>query len=338
MGSLDNSIPPFPDDLPIVPIARISYSKLKNLDKDEAIKVLKASQSDGFFYLGLTDDSAGQALLNDTEDILAISKRALNIPLDKKMECVAERGKEMFGYKPAGAVKQTDKDARPDTTEFFNVSKDHLLGNSEARKYPAEITDRWTDLGKYAENCHSLGLMILRILAQQLDLPSDEFAKRNKISSLSGDHIRMTKMPGCDAADGNRIGLASHTDFGSITVLFNWVGGLQIQSHDPAKQGEWAFVRPIPGHAIINLGDAMVKFSNGRLKSGKHRVVPLPGPQGRLDRYSLVYFVRPADDVLMEPVEQYKDESVVAVGGKVGEERVYTAGEWLSRRLKQMSK
>ncbi|KAF5722376.1 gibberellin 2-beta-dioxygenase 8 [Fusarium mundagurra] len=338
MGSLDNTLPAFPDDVPIVPIAQISYSKLKCSDENEMTKVLKASQSDGFFYLDLTDDLAGQFLLNDTDDVLAISKRALNIPLDRKMECLAERGKQMFGYKPAGAVKQTDKDARPDTTEFFNVSKDHLLGNSKSRNYPAEITNQWTDLGRFAENCHSLGLMILRILAEQLDLPSDEFAKRNKISSISGDHIRMTKMPGCDSADGSRIGLASHTDFGSITVLFNWVGGLQIQSHDPARQGEWAFVRPLPGHAIINLGDAMVKFSNGRLKSGKHRVVPLPGLPGRLDRYSLVYFVRPADDVLMEPVEQYKDEPVVAVGGKVGEERVYTAGEWLSHRLKQMSK
>jgi isopenicillin N synthase-like dioxygenase len=338
MGSLDDAIPPFPDDVPTVPIARISYSKLKSFDQDEMIKVLEASQSDGFFYLDLTDDPTGKALLNDTEDVLAISKRALNIPLDQKTECLAERGKEMFGYKPAGAVKQTDKDSRPDTTEFFNVSKDHLLGNSETRKYPAEITDRWAELGKFAEDCHSLGLHILRTLAEQLDLPSAEFSKRNKISSLSGDHIRMTKMPGCDSADAQTIGLASHTDFGSITVLFNWVGGLQIQSHDPAKQGDWAFVKPLPGHAIINLGDAMVKFSNGRLKSGKHRVVPLPGPQGKLDRYSLVYFVRPADDVLMEPVEKYKDEPVVAVGGKVGEERVYTAGEWLARRLKQMSK
>lgn len=78
----------------------------------------------------------------------------------------------------------------------------------------------------------------------------------------------------------------------------------------------------------------MVKFSNGRLKSGKHRVVPLHGPQGRVDRYSLVYFVRPADDALMKPVEQYKNEPAVAVGGKVVEEKVYTAGEWLAHRLK----
>jgi hypothetical protein len=39
----------------------------------------------------------------------------------------------MFGYKPAGAVKKTDKESRPDTTEFFNVAKDHLLGNPKSR-------------------------------------------------------------------------------------------------------------------------------------------------------------------------------------------------------------
>ncbi|KAG5763938.1 hypothetical protein H9Q72_007989 [Fusarium xylarioides] len=164
MGSLDNTLTPFPDDVPTVPIARISYSKLKRSEENEMIKVLKASQSDGFFYLDLIDDFAGQALLKDTEDVLTISKRALNIPLDKKMECLAERGKQMFGYKPAGAVKQTDKDARPDTTEFFNVSKDHLLGNSESRKYPAEITDRWTDLGKYAADCHSLAGLAKKLI------------------------------------------------------------------------------------------------------------------------------------------------------------------------------
>jgi hypothetical protein len=73
MGSLDNTIPPFPDDVPTVPIARISYSKLKCSDENEMNKVLKASQSDGFFYLDLTGDPAGQSLLNDNEDVLAIS-------------------------------------------------------------------------------------------------------------------------------------------------------------------------------------------------------------------------------------------------------------------------
>ncbi|KAM0245315.1 hypothetical protein ACHAP5_005550 [Fusarium lateritium] len=338
MGSLDNTLPLFPEDVPIVPIARLSYNKLTSSDENEMKNVLRESQIEGFFYLDLTDIAMGQALLNDSENILELSKEALNLPLKDKMMFRAEKGKEMFGYKPAGAVKNTDRDSRPDTTEFFNVAKDHLLRNSKSRNYPKEISEHQEELSKFVRKCHSLGLLILRILAEQLDLPPTEIVERNKISSFSGDHIRMTKMAAPSSSQSNTIGLPSHTDFGSVNVLFNWVGGLQIQSHDPGKQGEWAYVKPLPGHAIINLGDAMVKFSNGRLKSGKHRVVPLPGAQGRLDRYSLVYFLRPTDEVLMEPVEKYKHEQVVAVGGKVGEEKVYTADEWMARRLKQMSK
>ncbi|SPJ93316.1 related to oxidoreductase, 2OG-Fe(II) oxygenase family [Fusarium torulosum] len=338
MGSLEYTFPPFPEDVPIVPIARLSYSKLTSSCENETKKVLKACGTDGFFYLDLTDGFVGQALLDEADDILNVAKGALNQPLNYKIKFLAERGKEMFGYKPAGAVKKTDKDSRPDTMEFYNVAKDHLLGNSKTRDYPKEIMQHQEELLCFATDCHSLGLLILRILAEQLGLRSDEFVERNKISSLSGDHVRMTKMNAPSSLQSNTIGLPSHTDFGSVTVLFNWVGGLQIQSHDPEKQGEWAYVKPLPGHAIINLGDAMVKFSNGRLKSGKHRVVPLPGAQGRLDRYSLVYFLRPTDEVLMGPVEKYKHEPVVAVGGKVGEEKVYTAGEWMARRLKQMSK
>ncbi|KAH7245384.1 hypothetical protein BKA59DRAFT_492950 [Fusarium tricinctum] len=327
MGNLENAFPPFPEDVPIVPIARLSYSKLTSSCENEMKKVLRVCETDGFFYLDLTDGLVGQALLDEADDTLDVAKGALNKPLDYKTRFLAERGKEMFGYKPSGAVKKTDKDSRPDATEFFNIAKDHLLGIYKTREYPKEIMENRTELSSFARDCHSLGLLILRILAEQLGLRPDEFVRRNKISSLSGDHVRMTKMAASSSLQSNTVGLPSHTDFGSVTVLFNWVGGLQIQSHDPQKQGEWAYVKPLPGHAIINLGDAMVKFSNGRLKSGKHRVVPLPGAQGRLDRYSLVYFLRPTDEVLMEPVGKYKYEQVVTVGGKVGEEKVYTAGE-----------
>ncbi|CAJ0546817.1 Ff.00g014440.m01.CDS01 [Fusarium sp. VM40] len=226
MGSLGNTPPPFPEDVPIVPIARLSSRKLTSSCENEMKKVLRACETDGFFYLDLTDGLFGQALLDEADDILHVSKGALNQPLDYKMKFLAERGKEMFGYKPAGAVKKIDKDSRPDATEFFNVAKDHLLGNSKTREYPKEIMEHQKELLSFATDCHSLGLLILRILGEQLDLGPDEFVERNKILSLSGDHIRMTKMTAPSSQQSNIIGLPSHTDFGSVTVLFNWVGGL----------------------------------------------------------------------------------------------------------------
>lgn len=87
-----------------------------------------------------------------------------------------------------------------------------------------------------------------------------------------------------------------HTDNGSITVLFNIVGGLQIL---PPHSPEWKYVRPEPGCAIINLGDTMVQWSGGVLRSNMHRVVPPPGAQAASDRYSLAYVLKPPKEQSM---------------------------------------
>jgi isopenicillin N synthase-like dioxygenase len=119
------------------------------------------------------------------------------------------------------------------------------------------------------------------------------------------------------------VAFGAHTDFGSITILFNRLGGLQVL----APNGEWLSVQPLPGHAIVNLGDAMVKFSDGLLKSNIHRVVTMPGLSEVVDRYSVVYFSRPENGILMKSLmndgkeEQSKDP-------------VLTAQEWIARRVK----
>ena len=91
----------------------------------------------------------------------------------------------------------------------------------------------------------------------------------------------------------------------------NWLGGLQVWSNssrkmgvlEPDDEGEWLWVKPKPGCAIVNLGDAAVKFTNGVLCSGRHRVVPAPGEQGKWPRYSIVYFVRPNDDCKLKTLK-----------------------------------
>ena len=334
---LEDQLPSFPENVVTVPIARISHEELLLNNERELTRVLTACQTDGFFYLDLRTSEAGQRLLNESEKILSLAKELFNVPLDTKMSYKADRGKSLFGYKPAGTVKKTDKDQRPDTTEFFNIGKDHLYGFVECRTYPDKILESKPMLRDFVKDCHSCGQLVLGVLAQQLGIARTQFTNKNKFELPSGDHIRVTKKTPHNARETHAIGLPSHTDFGSITVLFNWLGGLQIQSHEPEKQGEWAYVKPLPGHAIINLGDAMVKFSNGKLKSAKHRVIPAPGVQGSVDRYSVVYFVRPADEMLMQPVEEFRDQETVKVGGKVGEEKMYTAGEWMTRRINQLS-
>lgn len=148
-------------------------------------------------------------------------------------------------------------------------------------------------------HAHTLINLILQQLNTHLRLPPNTLSYLHAQSRISGDHVRMIKAPPQELSNlGPSMG--AHTDFGSVTVLMNRVGGLQVL---PPDSSEWVYVRPLPGHTIINLGDALVKFSNGLLRSNIHRVVSPPGEQANETRYSLVYFARPADDVLLKRLD-----------------------------------
>lgn len=332
-------LPPFPETIRSCPIARIALHDLMNNEEKACKDALVATQTYGFFYLDLQGCPKGEQLLEESEALLELTKEACKPPREEKIKYELKRGVSMFGYKAAGAIKKTDPSLRPDATEFWNIGKDHLLNVTPSRDYPETIENARPVLASFAKNAHETGMEVLRVLALQLGLRPDELTSLNDIHKPAGDHIRLThKEP--HPLDKNSIGLPSHTDFGSVTLLFNWLGGLQIQSRSSDNYGEWEYVKPLAGHAIINLGDAMVKFTNGALKSAKHRVIPSPGAQADYHRYSVVYFVRPCNESLMKPVDKFAGDSHVKVGGKVSlddeENKVYTAGEWMERRAFQM--
>lgn len=108
------------------------------------------------------------------------------------------------------------------------------------------------------------------------------------------------------------------------------MGGLQVLLPDTKT---WAWVKPLRGHAVINLGDTLVKLTAGALTSNVHRVVNPPGAQAKLDRLSLMYFCRPEDAVVLKVLEGSKiiDEQKAKSPEYQGEETV-TAKDWILRR------
>lgn len=65
-------------------------------------------------------------------------------------------------------------------------------------------------------------------------------------------------------------GLGMHTDMSCITILYqDEIGGLQVRS----KEGKWMDINPCNGNLVVNIGDLMQAWSNGRVRSSEHRVV-----------------------------------------------------------------
>lgn len=56
------------------------------------------------------------------------------------------------------------------------------------------------------------------------------------------------------------------------------------------------------------MGDTIVEFSEGVVRSKLHRVGYAPGEQALTDRYSIAYFARPEDNVIMEGLGDVRKE------------------------------
>lgn len=201
-----------------------------------------------------------------------------------------------------------------------------MLSISPSIPAPAIIKNRRTDLQTYIHINFGILDVLFKSLSKSLHLPPSTFSDMHRLSASSGCHVRFISAPPAELTD-SAAALGEHTDFGSLTILMNRLGGLQVQL---PESGDWVYVRPIPGCAIVNLGDAMVKFTGGVLRSNLHRVVSPPGLQASETRYSLVYFSRPEHDVILRRLKGgLIDEQMTS---RADDEEGVKSKDWLLRR------
>jgi isopenicillin N synthase-like dioxygenase len=160
------------------------------------------------------------------------------------------------------------------------------------------------------ERGNSIARTVISVLENQLQLPPGTMTKLHRLTDDSGDFLRILKYAGDDSDNKNPPeGFPPHRDATSITMVFTWLGGLQIPTPNAKVEGfavrdeDWRWVRPEPGFAIVNVGDAMSIFTNNVLKSGIHRVVKAPGEQRPHNRISVTLATRPENNTLMKPFQ-----------------------------------
>lgn len=254
-----------------------------------------------------------------------LANKIFTLPHAEKMKYDMGTTGHYFGYKRSGAMF-VDEKGTPDQSEFYNVSKDEVLGigdrGANPSPHPQVVMDRKAQLDEYMHSCHRVVTVLVRTLGKELGLDPELLPSLHRIDRPSVCQARVTHAP---PVSEDTICLGEHTDFGSVTVLFNQLGGLQTLE---PNQKEWKYVVPKPGCAIINLGDAFVKLCGGRLYSAVHRVMGPPGEQARSNRHSVVYFARPNSDIklrsLFDPPPKTKEE----------EDQLMNADAWVANRAK----
>ncbi|KAI7083707.1 Clavaminate synthase-like protein [Hortaea werneckii] len=348
-----DDLPPFPKNVPTAPLLRLNLNRLLQRDSQETERLWNACRDIGFFYLDLRDGQArkrdsfqeeendddaavatqldGNGLLEDAANLFDLGEKVFMLPTEEKQQYDFKDRGSYFGYKGLGAGVIDSKGTK-DRNEFYNVSKDDLLGIGETLPAPHVLNqvDSRKLLESYMRRSHAVVSLILCLLNDKLGLHSGTLENLHRLDAVSGDQVRWVRSPP-QVMDDTQMSLGEHTDFGSITILFNRLGGLQVL---PPGSEEWCYVKPLKGHCIVNLGDAMVKFTAGVLRSNIHRVVSPPHGQGHMTRMSLVYFARPKDDVVLKALEasemvKTKREDQRREGR---DDEEITAKDWILRR------
>lgn len=148
-----------------------------------------------------------------------------------------------------------------------------------------------------------LGLAMLGAMARHLDLEEDHYARH---FSPGNSTLRLNHYPPRSAESADMMGAEGwrddgdqrrpittpeHTDSGCVTLLAqDGVGGLQART----LAGEWIDVPPLEGSVVVNLGDALERWTNGLFRATPHRVLG-----GRGERVSVPFFFEPNSDALI---------------------------------------
>ncbi|KAJ7555153.1 hypothetical protein O6H91_05G024100 [Diphasiastrum complanatum] len=149
---------------------------------------------------------------------------------------------------------------------------------------------------EYTQALKPLAEQLFVALAESLGLHSTIF---QEVFKAPDHHLMLNLYPPCPTPELT-FGLASHSDPGGVTILLqDEVEGLQV-----FHKGDWITVKPITNALVINLGDAVQVFSNGRFKSVNHRALVNVNL-----RMSIPYFFDPAKDVTLAPFKSLLDEN-----------------------------
>ncbi|XP_069138807.1 uncharacterized protein [Argopecten irradians] len=248
----------------------------------------------GFCYI--KNHGIQQALI---DKMLSVSKTFFEMPPDLNPKRPSDY-KESYKYTP-----QTGEEVLPDSEGFEETIKN------------------------FRASCETLALRILDLLSIGLGLEDKHFLRKcHARFGQSGNSSLLKTMlypalPENAVLEPNQLWCGEHTDFGSLSMLFqDDTGGLEVKNLD----GKYIPATPMPGTIVINIGDMMQRWTSDQLIATEHRVVISEKESKRkMSRQSLAFFIQPDDDVVIQSLtnnDKYKPiTSVQYLRGRHG--RVY---------------
>ena len=262
-----------------------------NVGEADIDALSRACMDVGFFYVR-NHGVSGELIARLHRE----ADRFFSMPVDDKMTLKIDQ--RMRGYLPLDyASYEGEARAARSRQEGFWVGFERPV--NEARQFDGP--NQWPNdqpalrdaMMAYLDALQDLATALQRGFSLALGLGPNGFADKfqDPMTLLKLNHYPPQDNP----EDVSYIGVVPHTDAGAFTILWQDDGdGLEIQN----KSGEWISAPSIPGTFVINIGNLMQIWSNGRFSSTPHRVIN----RGGRDRHSIPLFVYPSHAAMIEPM------------------------------------
>ncbi len=281
-----------------------------------ADEIGRACETVGFFYI--KNHGVPEALIQRTYDL---SRRFHYSPVEKRAEVHIRHSPGTRGWVP---ISGDDDDGDPELYRLVEPNPDHdyltkprlhaafdisgeiaeddpdfRSGNIMLvpNQWPSWIPEFREQILEYYDAVTAVGQQLFRAFAMRLDLPHDFF---EALTKKTPSQLRLLHYPPNDLPMNNdHLGIGAHSDFECFTILNQQAPGLQVMN----TADEWVAAPPIDGTFIVNIGDLLEGWTNGRFKATQHRVV-----NNGKERFSMPLFFAVDYHTVIEPLPAFVSE------------------------------
>jgi len=233
--------------------------------------------------------------------------RLLGLPRHRKAELASPTGHPNRGWRQWPDDFGRLELERFNVGQFDDVEQARAAGLSEQylslyqhrNVWPADDPELRDVTFRYIAAGQSLAERVLGLYARAQGVPEDTFP----VDPLPYLKLTVNNYPTWTypdtGSDEDKLLLLEHADGSVLTVLAQDgdYEGLQVQLPD----GDWLPVPIVPGALQVFTGSLLTRWTNGRLRPARHRVVA----GGSANRRSTAIFYWPALDRVLEPLAPF---------------------------------
>ncbi|MFE0379555.1 isopenicillin N synthase family dioxygenase [Streptomyces inhibens] len=287
-----------------------AWRKASDADRAPIAAELDAAlRSTGMFLV--SGHGVPQAVI---DDFRATAKRFFALRKEVKAQYAIEAAYDggWLEMHPPGGVgvpvsEGEEAPSAPDLHESFYVGPGHRTGDEQrdrfnypANRWPVELPELRAAADAYTTHMLRVVQAVNEVLAVTLGLPEDFFTSRAQMATWTQNASWYPSYSSIGEVARGQFRNGPHTDLGTVTLLSRQrgVGGLQAWN----EEDDWFSPPYSPDSLIVNLGDSMELWTDGRWRALKHRVLP-PSPAAPDEELlSLVFFFETDPDTLIEPL------------------------------------